>query len=201
MKTNVMFWSYLAKFLKWECLRCNCRENQNIPYSIPPPENRAVCERMLKNIVEPGRTQMRNMAHAHCMLHIQGYKHTQDMEYLLLFPCSNCCTNAAFNVLLYVRCLVYFPLSLFMWLIFLGKHDIQLAVVGKTNSGKYSKLFLSKSSPTCFYGTFKYHSNWALASLYYVFHIDVWRWIPLPWNHPQIKLCQVLIWLLWVAQA
>jgi hypothetical protein len=29
---------------------------------------------VFKIIVEPGRTKMRSMAHAHCMLQIQGYK-------------------------------------------------------------------------------------------------------------------------------
>ena len=34
-----------------------------------------------------------NMAHAHCMLGSYGYKHTQNMKYLLFFH-NNVCTKA-----------------------------------------------------------------------------------------------------------
>ena len=38
-------------------------------------ENRAVYEIMWKNTVQPERPQDDNMAHAHCMSDIQGYRH------------------------------------------------------------------------------------------------------------------------------
>jgi hypothetical protein len=60
---------------------------------------------MLKNIVEAGRTDEKCGACALHAAHSRLQTHTQDTEYLLLYPCSNGCMNAAFNVLLYVRCL------------------------------------------------------------------------------------------------
>ena len=82
----------------------------------PPPENCSVCEIMLKNIVELGRTQMRNMAHAHCMLHIQGYKHTLRLWNTYCFPPAAMVarTRLLMFCYTYVVCLFYFPLSLFV---------------------------------------------------------------------------------------
>ena len=36
-----------------------------------------------------GQATDNNMAHAHCMLDTEGYRHPQNMEYLLLFHRNN----------------------------------------------------------------------------------------------------------------
>ena len=54
---------------------------------------------LLRDYVEKycraGQATDDNMAHAHCMLDIKGYKHTIT-EYVILIPfhCNNGCTNA-----------------------------------------------------------------------------------------------------------
>ena len=64
MKTTIHFWSYLAHFfLECEMFqeKKRCRENQNTHFVLCtffPPENHAVSEIMLKNIIERGRPQM-----------------------------------------------------------------------------------------------------------------------------------------------
>jgi len=62
MKTNIHFWSYLARlFLEWEMFQTKVVEKikTHILYSVTFfPENRAVYEIMWKNIVERGRPQI-----------------------------------------------------------------------------------------------------------------------------------------------
>ena len=69
MKTDTNFSSYLAQFfLESKTLQTNVvQENQRTALHIQYIFffNRAVCEIMWKNIVEPDATD-ENMAHAHC---------------------------------------------------------------------------------------------------------------------------------------
>jgi len=52
-----------------KCFRKSCRENQNINFVFKNfSDNRAICEIMLKNIVNPPQAAVDNMAHAHCVL-------------------------------------------------------------------------------------------------------------------------------------
>jgi len=60
MKTYVHFW-YLAEFLEWENFQAKVAEKIKTHFTFNdffPPENRAVYEIMLKNMVEPHRPQM-----------------------------------------------------------------------------------------------------------------------------------------------
>ena len=57
--------------------------------SMPFPENCAVYEIMWKNVVQPDATD-KNMAHAHCMLDTQDYKHTLRLyNTYCSFHCNN----------------------------------------------------------------------------------------------------------------
>jgi len=86
---------------------------------------------MLKNIVEPGRTHEKYGACAMHAAHSRLQAHIKDMEYFCFSPAAVVArTRLLMFCYTYVVCLVYFPLSLFMRLIFLGKHDIHLSVVG-----------------------------------------------------------------------
>ena len=63
MMTNIHFWSYLGHFFsEWEIFWTECcRDNQNTHFlfnNLFPPDNRAVCEIMWKNIIESGRPQV-----------------------------------------------------------------------------------------------------------------------------------------------
>jgi hypothetical protein len=58
-----------------------------------------------KNVVQWGRTQMTVQAHAHCMLHTSGYKHTHSS--CVNTHCFSTTTKAArtrLNVTLYAHC-------------------------------------------------------------------------------------------------
>ena len=60
MKTNIHFWLYLAQFpLEWEMIQTKFVEKirTHVLYSIMFRENRAVCEIMWKNEVDPDRPQ------------------------------------------------------------------------------------------------------------------------------------------------
>jgi hypothetical protein len=49
----------------------------------------------VEKFVEPGRPTDDNMAHAHCMLDTQGYRHTLRIcNTLLLFHCNSGCTKS-----------------------------------------------------------------------------------------------------------
>ena len=80
MNTNIHFWSYLVHFLlEWKMLKTKFvgRIKTYFMSNNSPPEIRAVCEIVWENLVEADRPQMgSNVAHAHCMLGTQGYKHT-----------------------------------------------------------------------------------------------------------------------------
>jgi hypothetical protein len=69
MKTNIHLSSYLAQFLEWKMFQTKVLKKirTHISCQITFLENRAVCEIMWKNIVEPGRADD-DMAHTHCML-------------------------------------------------------------------------------------------------------------------------------------
>ena len=57
----------------------SCTENETINFLFSNFfffKNGAIYEIMWKNVVEPERPQIDNMAHAHFMLGTQGYKHT-----------------------------------------------------------------------------------------------------------------------------
>ena len=75
------------------------RENQNtctFNNSFFYSENRAVYEKMWKNIVESGTPQVRILYWA-CALHVGSLRlqtHTRNMQYLLLFHFNNVCTDA-----------------------------------------------------------------------------------------------------------
>ena len=56
-------------------------------------KNHAVYERALKKCWV-GQGTDDSMAHPHCRVNTWGNKHTQNMQYLLLFHCHNGCTNA-----------------------------------------------------------------------------------------------------------
>jgi hypothetical protein len=45
-------------------------------------------------MIDPGRATDDNMAHAHCVLDTEGYKHIQNMLFLLLLHYSNGYKNA-----------------------------------------------------------------------------------------------------------
>jgi hypothetical protein len=80
MNTYVHLWQYLARFLlKWKMLQTKVVEEMKTHFMFSnfffSFENRAVCEIMWRNIVERGQATDDNMAHAHCMLDTEGYKH------------------------------------------------------------------------------------------------------------------------------
>lgn len=111
---------------------------------------------------------------------------SQDMEYLLLFRC----TNAAFNVLLYVRCLSgLFSTFTFSVINFLTRAWYRACCVWKQFQGNIANVFYIKVCPRVLW-LFKISLELG-TGVSYVFHIHVWHWIPLPWNILQIKLCQV----------
>jgi len=62
MKTNLRFWPYVTHFLEWEMFQTKVVEKvkRRFLHSVtsPPPQNRACCETMWKNVVEPDRPQM-----------------------------------------------------------------------------------------------------------------------------------------------
>ena len=69
MKINVHVWLYVVRFvLAWEMFQTKVIEkNAHLISVTPPPENRAVCEIMWKNMVEPGTQMAICMAHASCV--------------------------------------------------------------------------------------------------------------------------------------
>jgi len=111
MKTNLIFWSYLAHFffLEWKVFRTKFVEKieARVLYSITFSGSRAVYEIMWKNIAERGRPQMTiwRMRIAYWVpkatntntLHA-GYLRLQTLAHkvcdLLPFRGSNGCTNA-----------------------------------------------------------------------------------------------------------
>jgi hypothetical protein len=50
----------------------------------PTPENHAVYEIVCKNIVQPDRPQLTQIAYAHCLLDNYGCRHTPS-EYIILY--------------------------------------------------------------------------------------------------------------------
>jgi hypothetical protein len=78
-----------------------CRENQNIHFIFNNffSENRAVYEKMWKNIVERGRLQfltrcMRIACWITKVTNTHTHTHTHNVRYLLLFHCNNGHANA-----------------------------------------------------------------------------------------------------------
>ena len=53
------------------------------------------------------------MAHAHCMLNTEGYKHARNMQYLMVFHCNNGCTNALHLRYTYCACHIQLHLQHF----------------------------------------------------------------------------------------
>jgi hypothetical protein len=89
MKMNIHFRTYLAQFfleIKKISDRTVEKIESHILYSVNFGfENRPFCEIMRKNIVEPEGLQM-----TICITrNILGYKHTHNMNYLLLFHCNS----------------------------------------------------------------------------------------------------------------
>ena len=69
------------------------------------PENPAVHEIMWKNYVQPGRATDDNMAHTHCMLDTQSYKHTFRIFNTYCFSTATIVARTRLTVTLYVHCL------------------------------------------------------------------------------------------------
>ena len=99
-KTYLNLWKYVAEFLlEWEIFQTKyCIEDQitHLCSIAVFPENRAVCEIMWKNIVEPDRLHMKTQ-YSTCALHF-GYlrlqTHIQNMQFLSLFHCNSGYVNA-----------------------------------------------------------------------------------------------------------
>jgi hypothetical protein len=51
---------------------------------------------------------VKNMAHAHCILDTKDYKHSQNMQYLLLFHCNDGCTKVSVCYVVRTRPVLYF---------------------------------------------------------------------------------------------
>ena len=70
MKTNILFWSYLAEFfLEWEMFQTEIVEKKHIFLcSVTFSEDLAVCEVMWKNVERAGMATYYYMVHARWML-------------------------------------------------------------------------------------------------------------------------------------
>ena len=74
---------------------------------------------MWKNTAQPDRPQMKNMAHAHCMLDKHGYRQTDKHTHMLCntqrFSITTMVTRTRFDVTLYEHCpsytLLHFPFA------------------------------------------------------------------------------------------
>jgi hypothetical protein len=89
-------------------LRLSCRGTQNTHLMFNNCfffENCAVYETMLKITVEPGRSQMINMAQTHCLLDTYIYKHTVTICSTYCFSTATVVAGTRLNVTLYVHCL------------------------------------------------------------------------------------------------
>jgi len=85
-----------------------CRENRNSYYIYNKffSENRAVYGIMCKNTVVTQAIDD-NMAHAHCMLDIRGYKHTLRICNIYCFYTATKIKRTRCNVTLHLHCLCY----------------------------------------------------------------------------------------------
>jgi hypothetical protein len=97
MKTNSNFWSYIVYFfLKWEMFQTKVVEKIKTPsfYSITFFLNRAICEIMWKNTVQPGRPHLK-IWHMRigCWILKSTNTHSEYVLLLLLFHCNNGWTN------------------------------------------------------------------------------------------------------------
>jgi len=71
--------------------------------------NSAVYELMWETYFRAGQATDKNMAHAHCMLDTQGYKHTLRICNTYCSSTTTMVTRTPLNVTLYVHCLPVFP--------------------------------------------------------------------------------------------
>jgi hypothetical protein len=74
-----------------KCSRQICRENQNTHFVLKTfSVNRAVYVTMWKKYCTAGQATDDSMAHAHCMLGTEGYKHTLRLCNIISFPLQKC---------------------------------------------------------------------------------------------------------------
>jgi len=94
-KTNLHFWSYFAQFfLDWDIFHTEVVEKIKTHYScsITFCRSHSVYEIMWK-IFRARQATDNNMGYAHCMLDTKGYNMVSEYV-ILLFHCTNGCTNA-----------------------------------------------------------------------------------------------------------
>ena len=83
----------------------SCREDQNTHFVFSIFFKSCLLWHNVEKYCSDGWATDDNMAHAHCMLDTQGYKHSgKNIQYLLLFP-ATVVVRTRFVVTLYVHCL------------------------------------------------------------------------------------------------
>ena len=87
-------------------LRQNCRENQNthFMYSNIPPQSCHIWYNVDK-FCRAGHATDNNVAHAHCMLDNQGYKHTLRISNIICLSIATMFVRTRLSVTSYVHCL------------------------------------------------------------------------------------------------
>jgi hypothetical protein len=96
-----------------KCSKQICRENQNTYFVFKTfSVNRPVYVTMWKKYCTTGQATDDSMAHAHCMLDTEGYKHTLKLCNIISFPLQKC-LHALVTILSYVSVACLVLVSLF----------------------------------------------------------------------------------------
>jgi hypothetical protein len=113
------FLSYLAQFfLEWEIVQNKAVEKIKTHILCSVTLFRKSC-RLWDNVEKYCRAEQAtddNMAHAHCMLDTQGYKHTHRICNTYCFSTATVVAGTRLNVTLYVHCLSCYMLKYFRFL-------------------------------------------------------------------------------------
>ena len=121
MKTdNIHFWTHLAQFfLDRKILQTNVVEKLEAHVLCSVTFLRKSC-RLWDNVIKYCRARQDtddNMAHAHCMLDTEGYKHTHTevVQYPLLFHCHSGYTNVPQCHAILALPVLLTPLRVLLW--------------------------------------------------------------------------------------